>query len=228
MFEALGDANTVALIGLIGGIVLGLAARIGRFCTLGAIEDYLYADDDRRLRMWAIAIGVAIVGSHSAMALGWLDPVGTRYLAQTWNPLGSIVGGLMFRLRNGHQRKLWLWRAGKAWRRRPSIIRHCFDYGSVCLRCHVRAPLAYLRVWVFPEEMDIEGPQSISFLAEQLTSIPAWLIGAVIGIALVIFALAKPALPPRSRTGILGICSWAGDRIRVARHELGCDARFRW
>ena len=64
MFEALGDANTVALIGLIGGIVLGLAARIGRFCTLGAIEDYLYADDDRRLRMWAIAIGVAIICTH--------------------------------------------------------------------------------------------------------------------------------------------------------------------
>ncbi|MCX8955607.1 YeeE/YedE family protein, partial [Ruegeria sp. NA] len=46
MFELLGDANTVALIGLVGGIVLGLAARIGRFCTLGAIEDYLYANDD--------------------------------------------------------------------------------------------------------------------------------------------------------------------------------------
>lgn len=83
MFEALGDANAVALIGLIGGIALGLAARIGRFCTLGAIEDFLYAGDDRRLRMWAVAIGVAIVGSHGAMAFGWLDPVGTRYLAQT-------------------------------------------------------------------------------------------------------------------------------------------------
>ena len=40
MFEFLGDANTVALIGLIGGILLGLAARVGRFCTLGTIDLY--------------------------------------------------------------------------------------------------------------------------------------------------------------------------------------------
>ena len=96
MFEFLGDANTVALIGLIGGILLGLAARVGRFCTLGTIEDYLYANDDRRLRMWAVAIGVAVICCHVSIALGWFDPIRTTYLAQTWNPIGSIVGGLMF------------------------------------------------------------------------------------------------------------------------------------
>ena len=42
MLELLSEANAAALVGLIGGIVLGLAARVGRFCTLGAIEDYLY------------------------------------------------------------------------------------------------------------------------------------------------------------------------------------------
>ena len=39
MFESIADTTLVALIGLAGGIVLGLAARPGRFCTLGAIED---------------------------------------------------------------------------------------------------------------------------------------------------------------------------------------------
>ncbi|WP_419741063.1 YeeE/YedE family protein [Ruegeria sp.] len=190
MFEALGDANTVALIGLIGGIVLGLAARIGRFCTLGAIEDYLYADDDRRLRMWAIAIGVAIVGSHLAMALGWLDPVGTRYLAQTWNPLGSIVGGLMFGYGmaiSGNCGYGALARLGGGDLRSFVIVLIMGLSAYVVMS----GPLAYLRVWVFPEEMDLSGPQSISFLAEQLTSIPAWLIGSVIGVALVIFSLAN-------------------------------------
>ena len=41
MLEALGEANFAALVGLFGGVLLGLAARLGRFCTLGAIEDYL-------------------------------------------------------------------------------------------------------------------------------------------------------------------------------------------
>ena len=39
MFDNIADTTLVALIGLLGGVVLGLAARLGRFCTLGAIED---------------------------------------------------------------------------------------------------------------------------------------------------------------------------------------------
>ena len=52
MLELLGEANSSALVGLIGGIALGLAARVGQFCTLGAIEDLLYSSDNRRFRMW--------------------------------------------------------------------------------------------------------------------------------------------------------------------------------
>ena len=37
------EATFIALIGFFGGILLGLAARIGRFCTLGAIEDFIYS-----------------------------------------------------------------------------------------------------------------------------------------------------------------------------------------
>ena len=38
MLEALDGNELSALIGLIGGILLGLAARMGRFCTLGASQ----------------------------------------------------------------------------------------------------------------------------------------------------------------------------------------------
>jgi hypothetical protein len=86
MLEVLGEANAAALVGLFGGIALGLAARIGRFCTLGAIEDFLYGSDDRRLRMWGIAIGVAVIGTHVAMSAGALDPLQTAYLDRVWNP----------------------------------------------------------------------------------------------------------------------------------------------
>jgi hypothetical protein len=55
-------------IGLAGGIVLGLAARLGRFCTLGAIEDYLYGGSDHRLRMWGVAIGTAMLAQLRADA----------------------------------------------------------------------------------------------------------------------------------------------------------------
>ncbi|MGD9864853.1 MAG: YeeE/YedE family protein, partial [Pseudodonghicola sp.] len=51
------EGQTVALVGLFGGILLGLAARLGRFCTLGAIEDALYGGSSTRMRMWVLAIG---------------------------------------------------------------------------------------------------------------------------------------------------------------------------
>ena len=45
-----------AIAGGLGGVILGLAARLGRFCTLSAIEDALFSNDLRRLRMWALLL----------------------------------------------------------------------------------------------------------------------------------------------------------------------------
>jgi len=40
-----------ALVGLVSGVVLGLSARLGNFCTLGALEMAVYGGDQRRLRL---------------------------------------------------------------------------------------------------------------------------------------------------------------------------------
>ncbi|UWR93624.1 YeeE/YedE family protein [Phaeobacter inhibens] len=90
------DTHLTALLGLFGGVLLGLTARLGRFCTLGAIEDLLYGGSSLRMRMWGMAIGMAILGSFGLIALGWFDPVQSQYLAIRWMPLASITGGLLF------------------------------------------------------------------------------------------------------------------------------------
>ncbi|MEE9454815.1 MAG: YeeE/YedE family protein [Paracoccaceae bacterium] len=90
------DNQWAALAGLLGGVGLGLAGAIGRFCTLGAIEDALYGDDYRRLRMWALAIAVAITGVFILQATGQVDVSSSMYFTLKWNPAASIVGGLMF------------------------------------------------------------------------------------------------------------------------------------
>lgn len=41
------------LIGLAGGILLGFAARIGDFCTLGALETAMLGRDYRRIHIWS-------------------------------------------------------------------------------------------------------------------------------------------------------------------------------
>ena len=96
MLETVPEYYIVAAIGLFGGILLGLAARLGRFCTLGAIEDVLYGGSDTRLRMWGIAIGTAVFGSFALMAAGIVQPEQSYYLSINWLPWASVVGGLMF------------------------------------------------------------------------------------------------------------------------------------
>lgn len=96
MPDLLPEPVMVAFVGLFGGVLLGLAARIGRFCTLGAIEDLYYGENTLRLRMWGIAIGVSVIGTFGLSALGMLDLGQTLYLSRVWNPVASVVGGLVF------------------------------------------------------------------------------------------------------------------------------------
>lgn len=85
-----------ALVGLGGGIVLGLAARLGDFCTLGALESAAYGADQRRIRLWGIVLGIAIAGAFLAEMAGFADLGATFYLTLEWSPLASILGGLLF------------------------------------------------------------------------------------------------------------------------------------
>lgn len=92
----LGEPATVLLIGAIGGILLGLAARLGRFCTLGMIEDVHYGQDYGRMWMWVTALGTALVVNFGADALGIVNLPSTLYLSNSYSVLGAIVGGLLF------------------------------------------------------------------------------------------------------------------------------------
>ena len=189
MLEIFGEANTVALIGLLGGIALGLAARVGRFCTLGAIEDALYGDDDRRMRMWGIAIGVAIIGTHVSMSLGFFDSGETAYLDRVWNPLGTIVGGLLFgygMALSGNCGYGALARLGGG-DLRSFVIVLVMGLSAYFV---MSGPLAHTRVWLFPVVNDAASPQGLTQLLSAVGVSPL-VSGLVVGGALLIFTLSK-------------------------------------
>ena len=98
MIDALDPGTWAALLGLVAGTVLGLAARLGRFCTLGAIEDALFGHDFARARLWAIAIATAVAAVHGAAALGWVDLDGNVYLLRPLNIPATLLGGGLFGL----------------------------------------------------------------------------------------------------------------------------------
>ncbi len=86
----------VALAGMSGGLVLGVAVRAGRFCTLGAIEDMTYGGSTARACMWLLALSLAIAGTAAAQAGGITDIASSMYFSLAWNPAASVIGGLLF------------------------------------------------------------------------------------------------------------------------------------
>ena len=87
---------SVALSGVIVGLVLGFVARAYHFCTLAALERHWYAGDSTGIRSWALAAAVATGATALLQALGLIDISTSFYLTEPVPVLGAIVGGLMF------------------------------------------------------------------------------------------------------------------------------------
>ncbi len=189
MLETLGEANTAAMIGLFGGLVLGLAASVGRFCTLGAIEDFHYSTDNRRLRMWGIAIGVAIIGTQSAIYFGQLDLLQTIYLDRVWNPVATVVGGFIFGYGMALSGNCGL---GALARLGGGDIRSFVIVVVMGLSAYfvMSGPLAHFRIWLFPVETNALNAQGLGQFFEDLIGLDPVYTGIVIGVALIFIALA--------------------------------------
>jgi uncharacterized membrane protein YedE/YeeE len=86
----------LAAAGLAIGAVVGFAVRRARLCTFGALEDAFVGSDTRRIRVFALAVGVAIAGAQALIFFGLLDPSRTTYVATALPWLGVLSGGLMF------------------------------------------------------------------------------------------------------------------------------------
>lgn len=185
MTDLLSDATLTALVGAFGGLLLGLAARLGRFCTLGALEDFFYGDSSARLRMWGVGIGVAIITSFLAAALGWADITASLYLSQTANILGAVFGGLTF----GYGMALAgncgfgaLARLGGGDLRSFVIVLVMGLSAYITLS----GPLAGLRVTLFPQFPTPNDPQGVAHILNRATGISTTALGISIGTLLLL------------------------------------------
>ncbi len=82
---------TFALSALFGGIL-----QRTHFCTMGAVADIVNIGDWQRMRMWTLAMGVAMIGFNAMVALGWLDAGKSIYGGPRVMWLSALVGGAMF------------------------------------------------------------------------------------------------------------------------------------
>lgn len=77
-------------------LCFGWVAQKTHFCTMGAISDVVNMGDWTRVRMWVLAVAVAIIGFHGMAWLGWIDATKTFYTHARVIWLSALVGGAMF------------------------------------------------------------------------------------------------------------------------------------
>lgn len=82
--------------GFILAMVFGAIAQRTHFCTMGAVSDIVNMGDWTRMRMWGMAIGVAMIGFFTMAAAGIIDPAKVLYASNRFIWLSALVGGALF------------------------------------------------------------------------------------------------------------------------------------
>lgn len=194
-----------ALAGLLAGAVLGLCARLGDFCTLGALESALYGDDQRRLRLWGVVLAVAVFGTHLGASLDWIDMGAMLYHQIAWNPLASIAGGLLFgygMAMAGNCGFGALVRFGGGDLRSLVVVVVMGIFAFVALS----GPLAPLRNALFAQ-VDAIGPQGIAYDTNRLLGLAPLITAAILSLALLVWALAHQGLRAAPRQIAWGVAA---------------------
>jgi len=86
----------VPLLAFLLAAIFGAVAQRFNFCTMGAVSDIVNFGDWRRMRMWLLAIAVAIVGTTALATAGMIDLSKTIYTGAKVPWLSHLLGGLLF------------------------------------------------------------------------------------------------------------------------------------
>lgn len=187
MLDLMSESTALVLIGFLGGAVLGLAARLGRFCTLGAIEDYHYGGSSLRLRMWGVALGTAIAAVFLLDAFGLVALTESFYLATSANLVAAAVGGLTFGIGmalSGNCGFGALARLGGGEMRSFVIV---LVMGLAAMAT-LSGPLAELRLTLFPPGDPVATPAGLAHGLATILPLGATALGLIFGLAILAFS----------------------------------------
>ena len=86
----------IALIGFLAATAFGAISSRTNFCTMGAVSDWVNMGSLTRLRVWLMAMGIALVLTQTMQGLGLIDLKNSIYLTTNFTWLGHILGGFLF------------------------------------------------------------------------------------------------------------------------------------
>ena len=91
------DPTSLVVWGAFGlAFVFGAVANRSNFCTMGAISDIVNMGHWGRMRMWLLAIAVAVIGTNLLFYFGLVDLPKSIYQRPRVNWLSLLVGGAAF------------------------------------------------------------------------------------------------------------------------------------
>ena len=96
------EANPAQLVPYVTGSAFALAFVFGaignktNFCAMGAVSDWVNMGDLNRMRMWLLAIAVALLGSSALQVAGVVDLSKSIYTGPNFTWLSYVVGGFLF------------------------------------------------------------------------------------------------------------------------------------
>ena len=76
--------------------VFGAVGNKTHFCTMGAVSDWINMGELSRMRMWLLAIAVAILGASALQLTGVVDLSKSIYPGPNFTWLSYLVGGFLF------------------------------------------------------------------------------------------------------------------------------------
>jgi hypothetical protein len=177
-------------------VAFGAVAQRTHFCTMGAVADIVTLRDWGRMRMWLLAMAVAVAGFNGMVVLGWVEARQSIYAAPRLAWLSHLVGGLLFGLgmvlASGCGSKT-LVRIGGG--NLKSLVVFCV--AALAASATLRGVTAVLRVATVDRvALDLPAGQDLPSLLAALgvASREAWALALGLGLALalVAFVLSRP------------------------------------
>ena len=218
--------------------VFGAIAHHTRFCTMGAISDVVNMGDWTRMRMWVLAIAVAVVGFNTMVGLGWIEAGKSIYAGSQLLWLSLTVGGLMFGfgmvLASGCGSKS-LVRLGGG-NLKALVVLVVLGVSAFATLKGITAVLRVRSVDMFavhlPKGQDL--PSLIAGWLELPPSQVAWMLGSTVGAALLAWVLYKPEgrttevwLGGAGIGAVIAAMWWVSGRLgHVAEHPQTLEETF--
>ena len=76
--------------------IFGAVGNRTNFCTMGAVSDWVNMGDTSRMRMWLLAMAVALLGASGLQLAGLIDLSKSIYPGPNFIWLSHLVGGFLF------------------------------------------------------------------------------------------------------------------------------------